>query len=335
MVSIYSYHKYRINPRLSALSLHAKNVKKQFLDLIESMEGSTSNIGDSLSNVADNTTHRKSESSVIPVEKIVKNMLFNQIDKDCSDEVIGLAVDSIKKWKRLHSHFKPVNICDKIILSFQDIVDIKVSSNGGYPLALRKVLLFERNIDSDIETVTGESSDDVGEIISLLQIKGNFMFTKPSVDDVKIFLNSYNISDDAIGDVIISPSSVQVILLTEMADKIVSANVTTMNETPIVINKCAFAEMNVRKSTSKALSIVEASSRVDAIVSTCFNLSRSKVQSLIESGDCSIDYKCVKNSSCQVLQGQCVDLYGYGKLVVEEISETNKGRFKIKINKFT
>ncbi len=333
---MYSYHKYRIDPKLSAPLLHAKNVKKQFLDLIESIEGGNSNIGDSLSNIADNTIQRKSgSSSVIPVEKIVKNMLFNQIEKDCSDEVIGLAVNSIKKWKRLHSHFKPVTICDKIILSFQDIVDIKVTSNGGYPLALRKVLLFERNIDGDIENVTDGNSDDVGEIISLLQIKGNFMFTKPSVDDIKIFLNSYNISDDAIGDVIISPSSVQVIMLTEMVDQIVSANVMTMNETPIVINKCDFAEINVKKSTSKVLSIVEASSRVDAIVSTCFNLSRNKVQSLIESGDCSIDYKCVKSSSCQVLQGQSVNLYGYGKLIVEEISETNKGRFKLKINKFT
>jgi RNA-binding protein YlmH len=331
--SIYSYHINGLNIKQLSLSLNAKNVKKEFLNLIESMEGNVNNAGYSPLDEVEKV-QRKGGNSVIPVEKIIKNMQFHQIDKDSSDEVIGLAIDCIKKWKRLHSNFKPVNECDKIILSFQEIVDIKVSSNGGYPLALRKLLLFERNIDGDIENITGNDEVDVGNILSILQIKGNFMFTKPSVDDIKLFLNSHKINDSTIGDIIITPSSVQVVMFTEMVDQMINSNVTSMNETPIIINKCDLTEINARKSTTKALSIVEASTRVDAIVSTCFNLSRNKVQNLIESGDCSIDYKMCKGASCQVSQGQVVNLYGYGKLVVEEVSETNKGRFKIKINKF-
>ena len=72
--------------------------------------------------------------------------------------------------------------------------------------------------------------------------------------------------------------------------------------------------------------------RLDAIVSSCFGLSRSKVCKLVDRGEVLVDWKVIRNSALPLRIGQLVSLQGkFGKLLVKGVKETNKGRFKVNI----
>jgi RNA-binding protein YlmH len=74
--------------------------------------------------------------------------------------------------------------------------------------------------------------------------------------------------------------------------------------------------------------------RVDAIVSSCFGLSRNKVCKLVDRGEVLIDWKVIRNSALPLRVGQVVSVQGkMGKLLVQDVKETNNGRFKVNIVK--
>ena len=83
------------------------------------------------------------------------------------------------------------------------------------------------------------------------------------------------------------------------------------------------------------MTTVEASLRLDAIASTGFGYSRTKMVSLIEGGSVTIDWKPVSNPAVALQVGQEVGVRGIGRLIVEDVQTTSKGRFKVKVKKIT
>ena len=63
--------------------------------------------------------------------------------------------------------------------------------------------------------------------------------------------------------------------------------------------------------------------------------SRSKMAGLVDKGLVCVDFKEVRNAAQNLRAGQEVSVRGAGRLVVEEAQQTSKGRFKVKMMRFT
>ena len=75
------------------------------------------------------------------------------------------------------------------------------------------------------------------------------------------------------------------------------------------------------------------STRLDALASTGFGLSQSKVTKLIQSGHVLVDWRPQTCASYSLRAGQLVFLRGSGSLLVGDASATTKGRANVSLTR--
>ena len=73
---------------------------------------------------------------------------------------------------------------------------------------------------------------------------------------------------------------------------------------------------------------VEASLRLDAVASGGIGLSRTKLASLISTGDVCVNGQVMKNTSATVKEGMKIEIKHVGIVYVDEITNTSKGKYK-------
>jgi RNA-binding protein YlmH len=84
--------------------------------------------------------------------------------------VISSAETAAKTWTpTATSSFLTAQECNAVIQSFKDIVEVSARATGGYALAERKRVVFEKRPDYVVEPVEGE---DDGEYIAAADIQG-------------------------------------------------------------------------------------------------------------------------------------------------------------------
>lgn len=75
--------------------------------------------------------------------------------------------------------------------------------------------------------------------------------------------------------------------------------------------------------------------RLDSIVASCANISRTKAQQLIKSGLVKVDYKVLEESSELCNNGNTISIRGHGRFLLMDIkSKTKKDRLVIEIAKY-
>ena len=79
-------------------------------------------------------------------------------------------------------------------------------------------------------------------------------------------------------------------------------------------------------SSSKSLTSVEASLRLDAIASAGFGVSRSKMASWIRQGRIRVDWTVMTSPSRELQSGERVQLEGRGELVLDRADRTKQDR---------
>jgi len=82
---------------------------------------------------------------------------------------------------------------------------------------------------------------------------------------------------------------------------------------------------------TKSFKTVESSLRVDAVVSAGFKISRTKLGSLISSGDVRVNWSLVSKSGATLKAGDVVSVSGMGRLKIGEIVTTKKGKYVIQL----
>ena len=78
-----------------------------------------------------------------------------------------------------------------------------------------------------------------------------------------------------------------------------------------------------------------ASLRIDAIISSCYGISREESNIIIKNGKVNLNYKEVQSASKQVKEGDLISVRGFGRFILESIlGETRKDRIRIVIKKY-
>lgn len=143
---------------------------------------------------------------------------------------------------------------------------------------------------------------------------------------------SLGIKRELIGDLIVEDNICYGIVDDEIFS-FLSTNLTEIAKNPIIFEESCKDDIPEFKFQEIIDSV--SSLRLDNIVASMINNSRSKSLELIESGEVSINYTISKDKSLLLKEGDIISIRKKGKFIFEKlIGENKKGKYKVLIKKF-
>jgi len=103
---------------------------------------------------------------------------------------------------------------------------------------------------------------------------------------------------------------------------------------PVKVSSIPLNQLKVQPPRVKSITSVEASLRLDAVASAGFGISRSKMVEEIQRGEVRVNWKPVTQASYLLSPQDWIAIRGRGRLQIEEVVETKKGRFRIQMKRY-
>ncbi len=257
----------------------------------------------------------------LPKEKIIHNSAF---PKEL-ENLLTYAEKAIKEWKPIWSPFVSPQLIEEAKNKFKVLNDLTCRYEGGFPNAERQRICFMRS-----EKI--KSSIDPNIPIKGIYIKGNFLFDRAKQNDFRNALKDLGAQANQIGDIwLIRDRGAQAICSQKCGD-LINQRIGKLRDVDIKIQTMAICELEIPfKKAEKIIHTVEASTRIDAIASAGFGLSRSKITTQIKEGSLRLNWELNKSGSKSVSIGDLIHLEKKGSLKVLNIIKTKKERWRIKL----
>ena len=136
------------------------------------------------------------------------------------------------------------------------------------------------------------------------------------------------------GDIIMQTGGAQLIVDAAMADY-VKQNFTKIAMVSVSVDDMDIAEIQPKEEKIKEIRTTVASLRLDAVASSGFSVSRTKVVSSINAGLVQVNWQPAKGPAQEVKEGDIISLRGRGRMKIEEITGTSrKGRIGVYLKRF-
>ncbi len=137
------------------------------------------------------------------------------------------------------------------------------------------------------------------------------------------------ITREKIGDIIVEDKRAVVFAESRIAEYI-AANLEYVGHTKVGANLLDSYEPPCKTAAEKKITV--ASLRLDAVLCSCFNMSRNKVSDLIRGEKAYVNWLGTDKSSKQLSEGDVVTLRGNGRLRIKEINgKTKKDRILLTV----
>ena len=257
----------------------------------------------------------------LPKEKILFNSSF---PKDL-DAIIDYAEKALIERVAIWGPFVSPQLMEEVKNKFNNLNDVTLLFEGGYPCAERKRICFLRSGE-----VINSTPSDIP--IKGIYLKGNFLFDRAKQNDFRNVLHGLDGAAGEIGDIwLIRDRGAQAICSQKYAD-LMNQKICKLREVEILIEALDLNEMEIPfKRPEKIIDTVEASKRIDAIASAGFGLSRAKITSQIKRGCLRLNWELHEQPSKIVNIGDLIHLENKGSLKILNIDKTKKERWRIKL----
>jgi len=257
----------------------------------------------------------------LPKEKILFKSSFH---KELLT-LLNFAEEALNNRSAVWSPFLSAQLIEEVEKKFNNLSDISLLFEGGFPRAERKRICFLRS-EEEI------NSPPIDIPITGIYIKGNFLFDRAKKNDFRDVLHKLNAQADEIGDIwLIRDRGAQAICSKKCAD-LLNQKKGKLREVEISIQKLDLSEMEIPfNRPEKIINTVEASTRIDAIASAGFGLSRSKITTQIKKGFLRLNWVLNNQPSKSVNIGDLIHLEKKGSLKILNIDKTKKERWRIKL----
>jgi len=254
-------------------------------------------------------------------------------EKDClyKSEIrhlIDISNCAYKTWEIRWTQFFPSYISEEILKEFQNLIDLSYFVYGGYTNADRvKIACFRQSIQPSTEDL----------ILSFpgkgVNISGNFLFDNATQDDFRNFLINHGVNKNMIGDIwTLGERGAQGII--DFNQNIQKQNKYFLRDVEVNINSIDLIELRTPiERVEKLINSVEASTRIDAIASAGFRISRSKIIDKIKNGLLYLNGLKVNKSTITLKVGDKIRFENKGVIEILEMEKTKRERWKIKILK--
>ena len=203
--------------------------------------------------------------------------------------------------------------------------DLKYIVDGGYPGCERAIIhIFPYYCDMD----------SVGAGLRFLEIKNNDKFGSANHRDYMGALLSLGIRREKIGDILVHENYCQIVVDEEICDFLLY-NFKKVKKSNVDVREIHRELVEIPQQNYKESSVSVSSLRIDSVVASAYNLSRSESIKLVNSELIQLNYEKITQPSFQVEENSVVSVRGYGKFLIKELGGiSKKGKFRLSISKY-
>ncbi|MCK9222288.1 MAG: YlmH/Sll1252 family protein [Limnochordia bacterium] len=192
---------------------------------------------------------------------------------------------------------------------------------GGYPGAERQRLVVYPDY---------LSADSFDEPIGAVEITGKWDGTLTHRDFLGS-LTALGLKIDRLGDLLPGHNKCHVLVVPEVAD-FITLNLTRVGSFPVEVVRIDPDMLDVGTQKLKEIRGTVASLRLDAVASTGFGVSRSKMAKEIKSERVKVNWQVEDDPAQSIKEKDVISYRGKGRVVVEEIGGTSrKGRVHLRL----
>lgn len=283
----------------------------------------------------------------LPQERLVKAIRADtELEPARVDALLQCAEQALTSWSTTSPEFfvTPLQMLG-ITKAFKDIADVGVSYDGGYRLSERHRVFFSRQEEGVVIGGGGGGgeaavpAEDLDSYLVAVEVRGVFTFDKAThAEFVESIYTIPGISQEKIGDVVVYGDRGCGVVVTPDQAPLLCSGISAVRSVPVeavALQHVSQMQQNLRPPSRKELSLVEASDRLDAVASAGLCLSRSAMVKLIDAGHVLVNWRQARSAASPVRAKDVVMVRGVGRLVLEDVALTAKGRTRIKCVRIT
>ena len=257
----------------------------------------------------------------------LKEILINSNYKKETEELINIANLAYKHWETYWTGFNSTYVCEEILKDFENLNDFKFFIYGGFSSSQRSRIACFRG-DNIPEEVALKSNFPAQGI----EINGNFLFDNATQDDFRTLLIENGLNQIKVGDIwTIGDRGAQGII-DNLDIEHLDENIFYLRDVKVKINVVGIDELQIPSGRSKKLvNTVEASTRLDAIASAGFRVSRTKIIERIENGMLRLNGSKVNKPTINLKIGDKLELENKGFIEILNLEITKRERWKVKL----
>lgn len=203
---------------------------------------------------------------------------------------------------------------------------------GGSKEPERTVLIFYPNkFDKEIVERNYNNIMGVVEILLPNDLKGRYTHR-----DYLGGLMKLGIKREKIGDIVVFDEGANIIVLNEIINFVKEnlSSLTRFSKSTIQIKK--IEELHIQEANTEEIQIIVSSLRLDNIVSELARTSRTKAEEVISSGRIFVNFENIMKESKILKEEDIITIRGKGRFrIIEILGNTKKGRFIVKVEKYT
>ncbi len=257
----------------------------------------------------------------------LKEILINSNYKKETEELINIANLAYKHWETYWTGFNSTYVCEEILKDFENLNDFKFFIYGGFSSSQRSKIACFRGDNIPEEDALRSNFPAQG-----IKINGNFLFDNATQDDFRSLLIENGVNQIKVGDIwTIGDRGAQGII--DNSDiKHLDEKIFYLRDVKVTVNVVGIDELQIPSGRSKKLvNTVEASTRLDAIASAGFRVSRTKIIERIENGMLKLNGSKVNKPTINLKIGDKLELENKGFIEILNLEITKRERWKVKL----
>lgn len=257
----------------------------------------------------------------------LKEILINSNYKKETEELINIANLAYKHWETYWTGFNSTYVCEEILKDFENLNDFKFFIYGGFSSSQRSRIACFRGDNIPEEDALKSNFPAQG-----IKINGNFLFDNATQDDFRSLLNENGVNQIKVGDIwTIGDRGAQGII-DNLDIEHLDEKIFYLRDVKVKVNVVGIDELQIPSGRSKKLvNTVEASTRLDAIASAGFRVSRTKIIERIENGMLRLNGSKVNKPTINLKIGDKLELENKGFIEILNLEITKRERWKVKL----
>ena len=257
----------------------------------------------------------------------LKEILINSNYKKETEELINIANLAYKHWETYWTGFNSTYVCEEILKDFENLNDFKFFIYGGFSSSQRSRIACFRGDNIPEEDALKSNFPAQG-----IKINGNFLFDNATQDDFRSLLIKNGVNQLKVGDIwTIGDRGAQGII-DNLDIEHLDEKIFYLRDVKVKINLVGIDELQIPSGrTKKLVNTVEASTRLDAIASAGFRVSRTKIIERIENGMLRLNGSKVNKPTINLKIGDKLELENKGFIEILNLEITKRERWKVKL----
>ncbi|CAN8076019.1 unnamed protein product [Agarophyton chilense] len=264
-------------------------------------------------------------------EKLLNFAHANNIEKMLAQNMLALSERAVRERTILTSHFLTPLESSCVLDIVRAIRDTRAMCWGGYGDAERRLLVVGCAYRVEDEQ---RLLDAANHELVVVKLEGKFDERTTHRDFMGAVLSS-GLDRSQIGDISVldGQRGAQVITKGEAA-RILQGSVQSVRRATVSTRVEPISELEETQRVLKEVNSVESSLRLDAVGSGGLNMSRAQFSKLLEKGLVCHNQHVARNGSKRVEVDDTISARGVGKLRVQDVSRTKRGRFRVSMMRF-